>query len=645
MAETSNAVNGAVANDQNSVTYDIDANINSLNERNDTIHVSSLEQRTLSPETFLYTEVIKSHLGERAVLVAQMLLSKGRLTIKELNERIPELNKSGIKAILVSLIQLRCVKYFNEEKFSGNITYYYFNEDGILLWLYSGLIIDEINRRFKSPLACQIIKNIISLGSVTLKDYIESDNSENIESEIKHSFVTLCENGFIIPLKEINYTPFNDLWNQLYETEYKMLPKNATLSDLKKKTEAKGKAKIEYLKRFQNLKDLTNIIVIDPQTLLRTVKSDIPLTVNLDRFLKTRRTKQLVQFAKSRVGSIPADIYKIALQFTEQKSLDLINPLTRTGLLQDIDEAKSIKDDEVTYESTTPGVFFNAIDIAKFLPSTMDLRGTLTSQLRSTKRSNNASNEQPIKKLKTEDGFVIPLPPKSTTLTEEEPKINDDISDDILDFNDSEPRSISLVDSHLKLLANSKVSFLNESKPGVYYIPYSDLMPILRSSIYDYIIASTLGPSAMRVRRCILENKLVSEKVINSTALMKEKDIRSTIASLIRYNVVEIQEVPRTADRVASRAVFLFRSKERHSYDFMKQNLAWNIANLLFKNDRLKVENQTLLTKANRDDVKGRENELLLPSEINQLKMVNERELNVLTRTTRLLSLWEVFKF
>ena len=76
----------------------------------------------------------------------------------------------------------------------------------------------------------------------------------------------------------------------------------------------------------------------------------------------------------------------------------------------------------------------------------------------------------------------------------------------------------------------------------------------------------------------------------------------------------------------------------------MRQNLEWNMANLLFKKEKLKQENSTLLKKANRYDVKGRENELLLPSELNQLKMVNERELNVFARLSRLLSLWEVFQ-
>lgn len=76
----------------------------------------------------------------------------------------------------------------------------------------------------------------------------------------------------------------------------------------------------------------------------------------------------------------------------------------------------------------------------------------------------------------------------------------------------------------------------------------------------------------------------------------------------------------------------------------MKLNLTWNLARLISKLETLKEENATLLKKANRDDVKGREMELLLASEINQLKVVNDRELNGLVRRHRLLSLWEVFK-
>ena len=213
-----------------------------------------------------------------------------------------------------------------------------------------------------------------------------------------------------------------------------------------------------------------------------------------------------------------------------------------------------------------------------------------------------------------------------------------------LDEDDSDPRSVSLVNGHLRLLLTANIPFIKESKPGQFFVPYSSLIPILKSSTYDSIIASTLGPSSHRVLRCIRDNGLCTERTITTTSLMREKDVRTVIGTLVKYNAIEIQEVPRTVDRAASRAVFLFRIKEKHAFNTMKLNLTWNLARLISKLETLKEENATLLKKANRDDVKGREMELLLASEINQLKVVNDRELNGLVRRHRLLSLWEVFK-
>ncbi|CCD26904.1 DNA-directed RNA polymerase III subunit C82 NDAI_0J00120 [Naumovozyma dairenensis CBS 421] len=653
------------ANGNNNTTTPSIANGSNTNnpqdsDPNTTISVSSLEQRTLAPERFLYVELVKSHLGERASKMVELLLSLGRLSVHDMVDKLTNFTYESAKATLVSLIQLRCVRYLEETSFSGKkTTYYYYNEDGFLLFLYSGSIIEEMHNYFpqraksqdsKLSLAAHIIQNILSLGSVTLKDYLQSASSDISTHELTAMFVQLVESEFLIPITKLNYTPINDLWNLLFEKEYKLIPRTSTLSDLKKRTEAKAKAK----EQFENLLNVSNntskIITTDPRTSLKTVIKTIPLTFNLDRFLKIRRTKQLTHFAKSRISSASSQVYKIALKLTEQKSPNLYNPLIKTGLLQDLDEAIGIKEELELKEEKTPGVTFNAIDVSKHMTPYINLTGTLTSFVKknsNNKRSNDESNDANNKRLKTEDGFTIPsLPAGLESIQEddnEDQNQNQNQDDMEFDENDTDPHSITLINNHLKLLASSKIPFLQETRPGVFYVPYSKLIPMLKSSMYDYILVSTLGPSAMRIRRCITVNGLVSEKVITQTALMKEKDIRSTISSLIKYNVVEIQEVPRTADRAASRAVFLFRCNEKQSYNFMKQNLTWNIANLLYKKEILRNENSTLLTKANRDDVKGREAELLLPSELNQLKMVNERELNTFGRISRVLSLWEVF--
>ncbi|CCE63861.1 hypothetical protein TPHA_0G00230 [Tetrapisispora phaffii CBS 4417] len=645
-----------------------DLKVTFTDEVNDLTGVASLEQRSLNSKSFLYSEVTKSHLGENAELVIRVLVSKGRLTIHEIHRYISGvlengmnkfagINKGKIKKILISLVQLRCVSFFVENSLNKKAsTYYSVNYDGLDILLYNGLILEEVSNRFNSDLATRVVQNILSVGSLTIEEYLHSGDfkSEGIEFNVKQAFLQLFEQGFLVPMSMVLHTPINDLWNKIYAEEYKKIPRTSTLSELKKKTEAKEKAKVKFLFYFDDLNNISKNTMIDPQTSMKILKQNIPLTINFDRFLKTRRTKQLVHFARSRVGDIPAFIYKLALQSTERNSLPVTNPFVKTGLLQDLDDANIIREEDRVNEESKK-VTFTAADITRCLPHGLDLKGSLTSKVKSNKRMNNESENNVPKKLKTEDGFVIPSTPSVLSLSEksnesidthtqgEESTILDDVDIDVNFDEQADP--ITLVNGHLKLLSQSNIPFLREAKPGVFFVPFTELLPVLRSSTYDNIITSTLGPSSTRVRRCVIANRLTSEKVINSTALMKEKDIRSTIASVLKYNVLEIQEVPRTADRGASRAVFLFRSKERHSYDFMRENISWNMANLMYKEDKLKADNITLLTKANRDDVKGKEGELLLPSEMSQLKMVNERELNIKTRICRLLSLWEVYKF
>lgn len=652
--------------DQNQQESTIEEQIDDLGAQND---ISSLDQRIQNPQRFLFLELIKSNLGDRAACIVDLLIALGRLSIDEIHLKLTSAQYlsfnqddnddwkiKDIKRTIVSLIQLRCVKYFEETSLSGKKkTYYYYNEDGPLLLLYSGLIIHEIEKLYPSNTdmleisAAQIIQNALTFGSISLSELLENSNSNSSDCDISNIFVKLCDDGFLTPISKLHYTPLNDLWTILYEKHYNSIPRNSTLSDLKKRTEAKGKAKDEFLNIIKNANDTSKVIKIDPQTSLRTVHKNVPLTFNLSRFLKSRRSKHLVQLSKFRVGTISAKVYKAALKMTEKKTVDLIHPLTQTGLLEDIDEANSIKEELALLEEK--GVTFNAIELAKHIPTELDLKGSLVTQKReapNSKRSNSGDQENlsAKKKMKTKDGFVVPALPKHITdQTQDDEESVDDMDIDLNGDYDDISNPISLINMHLKLLASSNIPFLKETRPGVYHVPYSTLMPVVRSSIYDYIIASTLGQSAMRIRRCICANSLVSEKVINSVALMKEKDIRSAIASLIKFNVAEIQEVPRTMDRSAARAVFLFRSKEDHSYSFMKQNLEWNLANLIYKKERLKNENITLLTKANREDVKGNEANLLLTSELNQLKMVNERELTTFSRVARVISLWEVFKF
>ena len=84
----------------------------------------------------------------------------------------------------------------------------------------------------------------------------------------------------------------------------------------------------------------------------------------------------------------------------------------------------------------------------------------------STKRdkaSRGASDSQSTKRLKTEDGFVIPALPNSVKEEDDgEEDINLDLDD--IDEDDADPHSASLITNHLKLLSILQHTILEGNK-------------------------------------------------------------------------------------------------------------------------------------------------------------------------------------
>ena len=99
---------------------------------NDSIDISTLEQRSRNPQRFLWSELIKSHLGTRCLTIMDTLIALGRLSIREIRDRNPSFSIKEIKLILVSLTQLRLIKCFDDILPGGKkTTYYSYDEDGI----------------------------------------------------------------------------------------------------------------------------------------------------------------------------------------------------------------------------------------------------------------------------------------------------------------------------------------------------------------------------------------------------------------------------------------------------------------------------------------------------------------------------------
>lgn len=96
------------------------------------------------------------------------------------------------------------------------------------------MIIDEIITQMRvndeeghKQLVAEIVQNVISLGSLTVEDYLSSVTSDSMKYTISSLFVQLCEMGYLIQISKLHYTPIEDLWQFLYEKHYKNIPRNS----------------------------------------------------------------------------------------------------------------------------------------------------------------------------------------------------------------------------------------------------------------------------------------------------------------------------------------------------------------------------------------------------------------------------------
>lgn len=589
--------------------------------------------RTQSPYLYLYTSVATTHLGEVAAVLVALLILHGRSSARDLQTRtgLPLLL---VKSALVLMIQLNCVFYWKDEV--SGVVHYSFNENGLLVFLHSGDIIHHLKEKY-GPEAAEMAQNVVENGHVKVADYLGMVADAEERFEKLHLFVKLVGAGWLCPLRKVDYSPINDVWNKLYEETLKNTPRNATTSEIKRVAEAREKTKV----KMDELYDVGTAAadIYTTENGVQTVKSSVVLRLNLARFEKHLRTVALASLARLRIGVLSAKLYELALALVEQHSPDMKHPFLQiSGLINDPEEARSFVNSIENGLADNKKTVFNVRDLLRHIPESVDLRNSVLHhnflKPNPRKRGPESPNGPAAKKVKTE---VL----EELVVVEEEDDVND-FDDSFTD--NSEPHSLALVQHHMKLLSNSTaIPFLVEVSPGAYTVPYTSLLKDLKQHNYDTLVKTTLGPQAFRVLKCLKSLKLADEKTLSNSILLKERTVRNELYRLIGLNIVEIQEVPRSADRAASKTFYLFRHKETSAYNHLRHLVVFSMAEILTNIASFKQDHKILLEKCEREDVKGNEDELLLDLELKVLKDLQGREIHNMGRFMRMKTLMGIF--
>jgi DNA-directed RNA polymerase III subunit RPC3 len=424
---------------------------------------------------------------------------------------------------------------------------------------------------------------------------------------------------------------------------------------------------------------------------LKRLNGNVALTFSLERLLKHERSVQLASICKHRIGNITAKIYAVALGRVERACRDVrcIEDVVDRLVADASVGAGSAGSSTSGYDPAIgedlrkrlelgdqqKGLNFGAVDILKELSVSRgnlyrltkdDLMGTICEE-----DEEDGGSAERERKRKLENAAVGGSAPKKSKLNKVVSPFDVDDDDDDEDeeaapvetgfelANSSENGEVlKLILQHLKLLTTDKqLSFLVETSPGQFYVPFTALFGACRDSgasqsqVGEYhmkqVVRNVLGQGALRVLNCIERQRLVEEKNIAKSVLMREGDVRRTVATLARFALVEIQEIPRTADRAAMRSIFAFRVNRRLllAKQTMGRCLVHGMAGVLDGVERARGANRMLLDKVSRADVRGREGELLLAGELAQLRAVVDGERRALAQLQRLRALAGVLLF
>lgn len=196
-----------------------------------------------------------------------------------------------------------------------------------------------------------------------------------------------------------------------------------------------------------------------------------------------------------------------------------------------------------------------------------------------------------------------------------------------------------LVDQHLSVLAAEPNFFCTRRlQAGMisWAVEYRHLTRKLRHLEIERLVEARFGTVAVRVVRVLAAKGKLDEKRLQEISLMSSKDLRQILGQMAGAGFVDLQEVPRDAQRQPSRTIYLWFYDPDRVRVILIEDTYKTMARCL---QRLRVERaklKFLLEKTERTDVKGNEERYLSAAELETLKEWKDTEAMLLGEVGRL---------
>jgi hypothetical protein len=149
----------------------------------------------------------------------------------------------------------------------------------------------------------------------------------------------------------------------------------------------------------------------------------------------------------------------------------------------------------------------------------------------------------------------------------------------------------------------------------------------VRLVLMESFIRARFGVASARIFRILLTKRMFEERQIAKVAMITSKEVRERLFALLKFGLVHLQEVPKSADHAPSRTIFLWSLSEKANYSnplksAFFRNFASKFTSALVNLRDLTVlekrKHAQLLEKVERSDV-ANNLDLLSPAEQKQL--------------------------
>lgn len=577
--------------------------------------------------------ILRDVYGELAETVVSTVFDHGRLTAKDISQ-FSGIPIAAVKRAIVALMQNRFLVYWMDE--SSKVVYYYDNWTQIYAVLWTGPVLTLVNDTFDDPTAAEVVKNMLVYGHMQVSDYVGATGE--VDSEKVLQLITqLVQKRILRPLLDEEFQSKDDLYNSFFK-QYKDQLRKSSQSEAAKTTNATESTEKSMRNTFDvrdspdfgMLKDSNsqassvmsrkknNLSLGKVET--KKIDKDAIVAVNYEKYLVISRNRFLASVVERRIGKATAHVYRKLLQRYESKVERCSQVLER-----------------VSESNVGVGEVYMGLD------QSVDIKSAIVTPPSRNKRKNMAPNGS--SKRQKIDGSYINMDEEDDDDFDLDAALDNDDNDfDSLEVNGRGDLTQADVRKHLELLADNPMKFLTKINSTEWFVPFEDAMKHARRLTYDEIVTNKCGNIPARLLRIIRDKGRVDEKFLSKVALLQSNDLRGHLAKLQDFGAIDLQEIPRGNDRAPARTYYLWYHDPQRAYLHLLHDTYCTQERLYSRMLFEKKEQSILLSKLEREDVKGNEEAFLSTQEKKELRVLRQKEEKLLAQIWRLDEIVKVFR-